>query len=150
MVGKRFESSAFTGEGARSYGGRWNSKGVAVVYTASSVSLAMLEMLVRVHSPEALEQSFSVTEARFKPELCEFVKRPQLPAGWRNEPLPLKCQEIGDAWIHSMRSAVLAVPSVISPSEWNYLLNVAHPHFPKILIGRPKPLTFDSRLFRRL
>ena len=47
---------AFSGEGARRYGGRWNSKGHAVVYTSGSISLAILEILVHIQIYDILEE----------------------------------------------------------------------------------------------
>ncbi|MBC8006624.1 MAG: RES domain-containing protein, partial [Prolixibacteraceae bacterium] len=44
----RYAGTAFSGEGARLYGGRWNRKGVPMVYTAGSQSLAMLKCLCKM------------------------------------------------------------------------------------------------------
>ena len=43
----------------------------------------------------------------------------------------------------------LAVPSLLSTSELNFLLNPNHPDFKRIKIGKPIEYRFDSRLLRR-
>jgi len=69
-----------------------------------------------------------------------------LPADWMLEPPGPSSQAIGDAWVQAGESAVLAVPTVLIPSETNYLLNPMHPDFKKISIGKPQPFAFDPRL----
>lgn len=64
-------------------------------------------------------------------------------------PPPTALREIGDAWVNRGHSAVLEVPSVIVPSESNYLLNPSHPTFPEITIADPVPFSLDVRLLRR-
>src|SRR5712691_10095911 len=72
LVTARFAKSAFSGEGARLYGGRWNRKGVPLVYTAGTQSLAMLEMLVQ---DEPLRARYVVIEARIPKGVGEETKR---------------------------------------------------------------------------
>jgi RES domain-containing protein len=143
----RHAATAFTGEGARLNGGRWNSPGNAVVYTSSSLSLATLEVLVHLEDPEVLGKRFSWTPLDIPPEMVETVKTESLPDGW-SEPSGRVSRTVGDAWLASYRSAALAVPSAVTPCEWNYLLNPAHPDFPKILIGRTQPFQPDPRLLK--
>lgn len=79
----------------------------------------------------------------------ERVGRTALPADWRVTPAPAALADLGMAWVRKRASAVLAVPSVIVPSETNYLLNPAHPHFARIWIGKPEPFSLDPRMRRR-
>jgi RES domain-containing protein len=144
----RHAASAFTGEGARLNGGRWNSPGKAVVYTASSLSLATLEVLVHLEDPEVFGNLFSWASLEIPPEILETLPAESLAPGWNDSDSSRISRAIGDAWLGSMRSAALAVPSVVTPGEWNYLLNPAHPDFPKILIGAPQAFRPDSRLMR--
>src|SRR5205814_1091186 len=74
----RHGASAFTGEGARRYGGRWNSKGVAVVYTAASCSLAALEMLVHLQNQQILKK-YLVAEVSFDSRQVTRVDSARLP-----------------------------------------------------------------------
>ena len=76
-----------------------------------------------------------------------YVER--LPASWRRSPPPSAVQRLGDAWLDEGRSAVLRVPSVVVPAEWNYLLNPAHTDFAEIDIGPKRSVQFDPRLVKR-
>lgn len=141
-------ASAFTGEGARLFGGRWNSKGVGVVYTASSISLAALEMLVHLQAAEILKK-YVVRSVVFSEKLITHIDMKDLPRRWRTKPSPKAVQQIGDQWVASGGSAVLQVPSAVIESESNFILNVAHPDFKTIKFGRQLPYTFDPRLLKR-
>ena len=148
IVKRKHAKTAFTGEGARLYGGRWNSPGVAIVYTAESQSLAALEMVVHLDSPELL-RSYVVVEVGIDESMVAKVERIQLPRNWRADPPPHKVREIGDAWAAAGASAVLQVPSAILPAEHNFLLNPRHRDFPRLIIGKPSPFQIDLRLARR-
>jgi RES domain-containing protein len=149
IVKSRHASTAFDGEGARLYGGRWNSPGTRMVYTASSVSLAVLEVLVYLDKASLLS-SYSLISARFDDALVECLERSKLPDGWRAFPAPPELQEIGDEWVKSRGSSVLEVPSAVVERESNYLINPAHPDFASIGVGEPEPFTFDERLVTRI
>ncbi|MGB7990328.1 MAG: RES family NAD+ phosphorylase [Candidatus Methylophosphatis roskildensis] len=146
LLTARFASAAFSGEGARLYGGRWNRKGVAMVYTAGSQSLAMLEMLVQ---DEPLRAAYVTIPATVPTNLkIERLVPEQLPANWRDPAAREHLQTIGTDWIRRGSGAVLAVPSVVIPAESNYLLNPHHPSFAKIEIGRAQAFVTDLRLIR--
>jgi RES domain-containing protein len=119
---------------------------VAVVYASSSLSLATLEVLVHIEDPEAFARLFSWFSAEIPDELVEVLEESKLPPGWCADETTAATQRIGDAWIRSQRSAVLAVPSVVTPGEWNYLLNPVHPRFREIRIAAPQPFRPDPRL----
>ncbi len=145
IVKSRHASTAFDAEGARLYGGRWNSPGTRMVYTSSTISLAVLEILVHLQETSLLS-SYSLISASFDDAFVERLDHSVLPDGWRAYPAPSELQRIGDEWVRSQRSAVLEVPSVIVERESNYLLNPAHPDFSSVVIGEPEPFTFDVRL----
>lgn len=140
-------AAAFTGEGSRLFGGRWNSKGFSVVYTASSISLAALEMLVHLQTAEVLKR-YVVRSVTFQETMITKIHLSDLPKRWRENPPPKAVQQIGDDWVASCRSAVLQVPSAVIESESNFILNVAHPDFGSIKLGRQLPYTFDRRLIK--
>ena len=142
IVKAKHAATAFTGEGARLYGGRWNSAGVSLVYTSGSKALAALESLVHLNPPVLF--TYAAIPVEFDEALVE--KAAALPPGWRDSPAPPATRALGDLWAQEARSAVLELPSVIIPGECNYLLNPAHPGFQKIIIGRPEPFAFDPRL----
>ena len=139
-------ATAFSGEGARLSGGRWNSPGLAMVYTSSSLSLATLEVLVHLEDPDAFARLFSWLPLEFPADCVERVDIYQLAPSWLSDETSSSSQVVGDRWLRSMRTVVLEVPSVVTPGEWNYLLNPAHPKFSEIQIGGAKPFQPDPRL----
>ena len=145
IVKAKRASDAFSGEGPRRYGGRWNSPGTAMVYTAGTRSLAALEVLVHLNQAE-LSLSYVLIGVTFHSASVESLDRKLLPAGWQSSPAPRYLQEIGDDWAARQSSAVLKVPSAIIPDEACYLINPAHPYFPKIKFGKPEDFGFDPRL----
>ena len=144
IVKARRAAGAFSGQGAKAWGGRWNSPGGAVVYTAGSAALAMLEMLAHLQD-EALLAHYVLFELTFDDALASSLPAAALPRAWRRFPLPAATQRIGDAWLAEARSAVLDVPSAILPHERNYLLNPAHRDYGQIAIGPQR----SGRLFER-
>lgn len=147
IVKRKFRKVAFTGAGARRYGGRWNSEGVVVVYAAESQSLAALEMLVHLDSSDILRYYIAIPVS-FDSRLVIDMDVSSLPKNWKSSPVPRSVQAIGDAWVSSGKSAVLRVPSVLVPSESNFLLNPQHAEYANLVIGRPLRFDFDPRLFR--
>ena len=147
MFKVRHEADSFNGEGARLVGGRWNRAGTAVVYAAGSASLAVLEKLVHLASHEILE-AYLLCQVTFDQKLVNVVNISDLPSGWQDDPGPEELKQLGDEWVRQQLSAILRVPSVIIETEFNYLLNPAHPDFRRITIGAPVPFRFDSRLLK--
>ena len=142
---RKHGKTAFSGSGARKYGGRWNSPGTAIVYTAQTQSLAVLEMLVHLDGPELL-QRYVVIGVEIEDELVRNVELSDLPRNWRADPAPVSLRRIGDEWIEAATSAVLRIPSTLVSAESNFLLNPAHPDFKKLLFGYPVSFHFDQRL----
>jgi RES domain-containing protein len=140
--------SAFTGEGGRVYGGRWNSQGTAVVYVSEHESLAALELFVHTTplSPTGRYLSFRL---EWGDKLTEYFPLTNLPPHWSAEPPTFETMQIGDDWVRRGSSVALAVPSVLSTSEKNFLLNPRHSDFKKIKISEPIEYRFDSRLLNR-
>ena len=137
--------SAFTGEGARLYGGRWNSPGTSVIYVSEHESLAALELLVHL-APLPPDDRYLSFRLEWENKLTEHFPVKNLPPHWNTEPPDFRTMQIGDEWFRAGKSVALAVPSVLSTSETNFLLNPKHPDFRKIKIGKPIEYRFDSRL----
>lgn len=138
---------AYDGEGARRVGGRWNSKGIRVLYMSENRSLAVLEILV--HMAASLPDRYVLGTAEIPDAVyVEILDDTRLPADWSI--LDPRAQEftrrIGDQWVAEQRSAVLSVPSVIL-GERNDVLNPAHPDFRRVAFAEPAPFQFDRRLF---
>ena len=144
IVKEKHAATAFSGKGAADSGGRWNSRGVPVVYTSNTKSLAALETLVHLNPPVPFK--YVAIRIQFDDALVEIVRGKALPPDWQTEPPPPSTKAMGDAWARAARPAVLALPSVIIPGELNYLLNPAHPDFKTISLGKPEPFAFDPRL----
>jgi RES domain-containing protein len=141
----RYAAGVFDGEGARLYGGRWNSRGTRVAYASESLALATLEVLANLQSVRALA-AYSVCRAHFDEQFVVSADVASLPATWREYPVPPELQAIGDTWIQGAQSLVLKVPSAIIPTEHNYLLNPGHPKFSSVTIDPPEPFVLDPRL----
>lgn len=144
IVKENHASSAFDGEGAWRFGGRWNSPGTRVVYTSATVALAALESLVHLNPPVAFK--YVAIPVDFDQTLVEVVPHADLPADWTGQPPPPSTMGVGDLWVKQARSVVLDLPSVIVQSESNYLLNPQHPDFKKLTFGKPERFSFDPRL----
>ncbi|NLD38708.1 MAG: RES family NAD+ phosphorylase [Desulfatiglans sp.] len=148
IVSAAYQESAFTGDGAKTYGGRWNSKGVPVIYTAESLALASIEILVNLSSAKLLDNYVKIP-VHFEENLVQALPFKDLPSDWNNRPVSQSTQILGDKWFKEQRSAVLRVPSVVVPEEYVYLLNPVHPDFTKIEIGTPVAYHFDTRLIKK-
>jgi RES domain-containing protein len=140
--------SAFTGEGGHVYGGRWNSRGTGVVYVSEHESLAALELFVHTMPLSPTERYFSF-RLEWDDKLTEYFQIKNLPPHWNAEPPTFETMQIGDEWVRWGRSVALAVPSVLSTSEMNFLLNPRHSDFKKIKINEPIEYRFDPRLLNR-
>jgi RES domain-containing protein len=147
LCAAKYAESAFSGEGARRFGGRWSSVGMPVVYASESRSLAVLELLANVEFPEALAATAWVVRSAHVP-LAGIEKPTRVPASWRQYPRSTETQAFGDAWLRTRQTLALRVPSAVVPGEFNYLLNPAHPDFDQVELGPPEPFSFDPRLAR--
>ena len=145
IVKNRHAATAFDGEGARQFGGRWNSPGTGMVYCSESLSLAALELLVNLEAGDLLA-AYTAFPVTFPDTIVHTLDPTSPPANWRDYPPPVALQLLGDQWIAGLASAVLRVPSVVVEHEHNLLLNPAHPDFPRITIGKARPFRFDPRL----
>lgn len=136
-------ASAFDGEGAMRYGGRWNHKGTRIVYLAEYRSLSALEIMVHVDRSR-LKIEYNLIELTFPKSVVEDA--PSLPTVWRSD--PLQTMAIGSQWVNDQSSVLLRVPSVVMEGESNYLLNPTHPEMSQIEILHAEPFSFDVRLTR--
>jgi RES domain-containing protein len=136
-----------TGEGALLYGGRWNSRGVRVVYASTSLALAAVETFVNLEPN--LRPADLVSIAGEIPDAVEIGRLDpnMLPPDW-HETRDESLRRFGDEWVRRGERAALLVPSAAIHGEWNVLLNPAHPDFRKIEFQKPQPFEFDVRMFR--
>jgi RES domain-containing protein len=149
LVHRNYLASAFNGEGARLAGGRWNSEGFPVVYTAGSLSLAILEIIVHLEFKETLKL-YQAIPISIPKSILEAIDPATLPTDW-NKSIPHASTLLtGNHWIRSQSSIALQVPSAIVPIESNILLNPAHPKFQTLEIGEPIDLPLDPRVLEKL
>lgn len=140
---------ALDGEGARRYGGRWNSPGVAVVFTATHLSLSALEYLVHTDIDEAPDDLVALG-VEVPDDAGELRLTPaDLPANWQHMLYSAECRSLGDSWARDRQSLLLRVPSVIIPEEENLLINPAHPKAETVRVVSERPFTYDPRLLER-
>jgi RES domain-containing protein len=147
IVDPKYAESAFSGIGAEIAGGRFNSKGRRMVYTAGSVSLAMLEQLVQANKRRRLRGHVCIP-VTFEETFVEAHDADSLPKGWDARPYRHASQDFGDRWLREQRSLVLCVPSVVVPQEYNYLINPSHPDMGAVEIGDAFLTPFDVHLTR--
>ena len=145
IVKKRHALTAFSGEGARAYGGRWNFPGVPMVYAAHTRALAALESLAHFGGSER-RMEFVTFEIEIPDKVAIQVETRALPRHWRSDEPRASTQGLGSGWQRSGRSAALVVPSVLVPQEYCVLLNPEHPDTELIMVMYPEPFTFDARL----
>lgn len=141
-----YSANDLTGTGAKSSGGRWNSKGTPMVYCSSNIALAILETLSHLHIAGLPFNRFLV---RIDIPNQVWGKREvlPLPEGWDAIPPGIASRKAGDAWAGSKRSPLLVVPSVIVPDEHNILINPLHRAARSISATTLKKWIYDPRLF---
>lgn len=145
-VKRRFSGSAFDGEGAKRTGGRWNSKGVAVLYASDSAALGVLEALVHLRSQDALS-GFDLCVLEIPDKEIMLLEDAALPPDWAANPPVERTAMIGDEWVTASSSLALSVPSVLVPHQRNLLINPAHKVFRTVVESvRIEPFHADSRV----
>lgn len=144
---EKYAEEAFTGEGARRYGGRWNSRGVPMVYCSSSLALAAIELFVHLEPNQLPDDLVSIAALLPAAESVQRLEPSQLPHEWWTDDFePLR--EIGDRWIREKNALAIQVPSAALRMEWNVLVNPLHAAIAQLKVEPPQPFHFDARMFR--
>lgn len=140
--------AVFDGEGTRRFGSRWIPRGVAAVHTSGTLALAALELFIHT-DPDLLPANVVARYADIPETIAvTAIRVGDLPEAWREFPPPEALQPIGRDWVRRRATAVLAVPSVIIPSEQNFVLNPLHPDFAGVQVGPAQPFHFDARMWK--
>lgn len=152
MIVYRLSKEAFindlSGYGAEKTGGRWNSKGRAVLYTAASRALAMVE--VAVHVPLGIVPiNYFIASIEVPDDDISQLQITDLPPNWNSNPFVKSTQLIGDDFIRKNQHLILRVPAASVPGDFNYLINPRHADFGRIKLKSIDPFVFDVRLFKR-
>lgn len=135
-----------SGDGARLFGARWNSKGNPVVYTSNAISLALLELLIHSISYDEIKLKVLMTiEISGDIEIPE-IKLNKLKQDWQQD--EGNTRWIGDEFLKSSSSLLLKVPSAIIPEETNVLINPLHKDMKRVKVKIAREFEFDSRLFK--
>jgi RES domain-containing protein len=134
-----------SGNGARLYGGRWNSEGKPTVYLASSRSLAVLEALAHL-SPTNIPDDYCMMIVEVPDNAAAELDVKLLPQHWHEYPEQNILKQIGNKFLSDKKSLLLKVPSAIIKEEYNYLLNPLHSDADKVKIISKQPFSFDARL----
>ncbi|USX27707.1 RES family NAD+ phosphorylase [Oxalobacteraceae bacterium OTU3CINTB1] len=143
-----YAATDLSGGGARACGGRWNGKGVPMVYAATTIALATLETLAHLGENIAIRNAFlvriDVPAQVWKSR--QTITAGELPPTWLAEPPGSTSIDAGNAWLASRACALLLVPSVIVPEEYNVLINPLHPLANKLTASVVRQYVYDPRL----
>lgn len=140
-------SKDLTGKGAELAGGRWNSKGKAVIYTSQSRALCTAEIAVHT-SLGNIPTDYELVEITIPEDIdLKKIEISDLPPGWKSIPQSHATQEIGDIFLSTNEFLVFKVPSVVVQGDFNFLINPAHRRFNEVEITSITPFEFDIRLF---
>ena len=146
-----------SGIGAQTAGGRWNRKGMPVVYAAENRALAALEKLVHFPVKIMPVERLSISTIHIPddfpvPDVSELLDgkplREAIPYWSKRESL-LQTVRVGSKWVRSKLSIAFKTPSVVMPQEYNFVLNPRHPDFHNVRIIDVQPFQFDERLIAR-
>ena len=146
-----YAAEAFSGEGARRFGGRWNSRGVPMVYASTSLSLAAIELYVHLEPGQTPPDLVYLSATLPDGEPARTIQQTELPPDWWSDDIAVSAEstrQLGDAWIRSRSSLAIQVPSVPIRVEWNVLLNPLHPRISELRIEPAEPFVFDARMFQ--
>jgi RES domain-containing protein len=137
--------SDLSGKGAELSGGRWNSKGLGMLYTSQSRALAFAE--IAMHIPFGIVPKDYQLISIFIPDTLQVLELSitGMPLDWRSNPHSGSTQKIGDQFIAEGKYAILRVPSAVVPGDYNYLVNSKHSGASQLEIRTIEPFEFDSR-----
>ncbi len=148
LTRKKFEHD-LSGKGAEIAGGRWNSKGVRILYTGENRALCTTE--IAVHTPLGITPKGYVLQTIQLPKTrIKAVQLNALPKNWKVFPHIAQTKKVGDAFIQQNKYLILKVPSTVIQEEYNYLINPFHHEYLKVKILETVKFEFDKRLFEKL
>ena len=143
LAGRKYAKS-LDGQGAALFGGRWNSVGQPVVYTAQHRSLAVLEY--RVNNPLPTQDLLMIT-LEVPSDDMQQTTVDELSQDWSHYRFESPCARIGDQWLERQSSLLLSVPSAVVPLEYNVLINPLHPDIDQVRVLDALPFLIDQRMY---
>jgi RES domain-containing protein len=146
-LSRRRYTTESTGKGAATYGARWNSQGVEIIYTADSRALALAEVFVHL-SAAMLPDDYLMLTINIPDSVSVLsLNESLLPGNWSDFPYTYQTQAIGDKFVSERKYCVLKVPSSVVKGDFNYLINPLHPEFSQINIIQISDFIIDRRMF---
>lgn len=143
-LSKSLYAGDLSGKGAEIVGGRWNSRGFAVLYTSQSIALCVTE--IAVHIPLGiLPKDYELIHIEIPDSEVFEIKK--LPKDWNIFPHSDSTQKLGDKFLKENKFLLMKVPSAAVQGEFNWLINPRHPLFSEVKILKREKFTFDDRLF---
>lgn len=137
-----------SGRGAAIKGARWNPVGIDLIYTASNRSLAMAEVAVHL-TLATMPPDFKMMTIKIPEKVSRWeLNIKSLPLEWKDFPHPASTQEIGRDFVLQCEYCLMIVPSVITPGDYNVLINPHHPDFAMITIDNVEDFLFDRRILK--
>lgn len=143
-IARSIYAEDLSGTGARMVGGRWNSKGMALLYTAESRALAAMELAVRVDFSRKPKDLVMITISI--PKDAKIIVPDTLPEDWHQFPHRALTRQLGDDFALEGKGLILKVPSAVVKGDYNYLINPFHSGFKHVRILNTTPFNFDERL----
>lgn len=134
-----------SGNGSKLYGGRWNEKGVAMVYFASSRAMAIMELLVHL-MPEDLYKDYAIAEFKVPDDKILKISLTELPDNWKDEEREVYLKKIGKKFIDDGRYLLMQIPSILVEEENNFIMNPSHTDAQKVKLISQRIFKFDRRL----
>ncbi len=137
-----------SGKGAEIAGGRWNSKGIPVIYCGASRALCTTE--IAVHTPLGnIPEDYQIVSIKI-PDIGFYeIPESKLPKNWRVFPHSIDTQKLGDQFVKANKHLVMRVPSAVVQGDFNFIINPRHKDFSKVKIQNVQAFSFDERLFKK-
>lgn len=138
-------SNDLSGNGAKLYGGRWNSIGTPAIYTSFTISLALVELFIHKKTYEEIIVN-QLMEITINDTIETKIDYHKLKNNWQDD--AGYCQYIGNQFL-AMEQVGMIVPSAVIEQENNLVLNPLSKDFlKKVKIKKIKSFSFDDRLFK--
>lgn len=148
-LAKEKYSHDLSGKGAEITGGRWNSKGIGVLYTSESRALCTAEIAVHTQLG-IIPKDYKLVQILIPDSIrIKEIHPHQLLASWNSIPYNSITQSLGNKFVEEKEFPVLKVPSAVIPGDFNYLINPGHPDSRNIEIIKTEAFSFDERLFKK-
>lgn len=143
---RKHKDTAFSGFGARQYGGRWNLPNYPAVYLSESIALAQLEILVNLGEEDSL-QNYLLFQVEVPDSQIMVLADDAYPKDWNGTRVLAGTQEVGTHFLIDGEALALAVRSCVVPQEYNLILNPEHPDAEAVIEEAVEvTLQFDPRL----